>query len=333
MLLGGLGYIGSHAAVALSEAGHEIIIYDNLVNSSEKVIDKLKKIIGRDIPFIKGDIKNTDFLEATLSKYRTDAVLHFAGLKSVEDSIKNPIEYYDNNVLGTISLLKAMANQNIKKLIFSSSATVYGHPNYLPIDESHPLAPTNPYGKTKLYIEGLLEDLVKARPDWKIVSLRYFNPVGSHSSGILRESPKGVPSNLMPYLMLVAQGKLPYLKIFGGDYKTPDGTGVRDYIHIMDLAEGHLAALNYLSNSSGYEVFNLGTGTGFSVVEVVAEFQRASQVNVPHQTVDRRSGDVASCYAAIELAKNKLNWKSKRNLYDMCHSSWVAALEDDKKNK
>ena len=323
LLTGGAGYIGSHTAAALVEAGHSIVIYDNLSNSKVQVIENLEKILGKQVPFVQGDIRDTQLLVATMVKFSVDAVIHLAGLKAVGESVASPLEYYENNVQGTLSLLRAMKAQGVKNLVFSSSATVYGDPQYLPIDESHPVAPTNPYGRTKLQIEQILEDLTIADASLKVISLRYFNPVGAHSSALLGEDPQGIPNNLMPFIARVANGELAELSVFGSNYPTVDGTGVRDYIHVMDLADGHLAALQYLPTSQGYEVFNLGTGVGFSVLEMITAFNAASPKNIPYQVVNRRPGDIASCYAAPDKANSILGWKATRTLAEMCASSWA----------
>ena len=323
LLTGGAGYIGSHTAAALVEAGHSIVIYDNLCNSKVQVIENLEKILGKQVPFVQGDIRDAELLAATMGNFSVDAVIHLAGLKAVGESVASPLEYYENNVQGTLSLLRAMKAQGVKNLVFSSSATVYGDPQYLPIDESHPVAPTNPYGRTKLQIEQILEDLTIADASLKVISLRYFNPVGAHSSALLGEDPQGIPNNLMPFIARVANGELAELSVFGSDYSTVDGTGVRDYIHVMDLAAGHLAALQYLPKSQGYEVFNLGTGVGYSVLEMIAAFNAASQKNIPYKIVNRRPGDIASCYAAPDKANNILGWKATRPLVEMCASSWA----------
>ena len=323
LLTGGAGYIGSHTAAALVEAGHSIVIYDNLSNSKVQVIENLEKILGKQVPFFQGDVRDTELLAATMGKFSVDAVIHLAGLKAVGESVASPLEYYENNVRGTLSLLRAMKAQGVKNLVFSSSATVYGDPQYLPIDESHPVAPTNPYGRTKLQIEQILEDLTIADASLKVISLRYFNPVGAHSSALLGEDPQGIPNNLMPFIARVANGELAELSVFGSDYSTVDGTGVRDYIHFMDLAAGHHAALQYLPKSQGYEVFNLGTGVGYSVLEMIAAFNAASQTNIPYKIVNRRPGDIASCYAAPDKANIILGWKETRSLVEMCASSWA----------
>ena len=322
LLTGGAGYIASHAAIVLMQAGHSVVLYDNLCNSSKTVILNLEKILGRTVVFVEGDIQNTSLLKATMQNYKVDTVIHFAGLKAVGESVKMPLSYYENNVQGTLSLVRAMNELSIKNIIFSSSATVYGDPKYLPIDENHPLAPTNPYGRTKLQIEQILEDVAISDSEWKIINLRYFNPAGAHESSLLGENPRDIPNNLMPYIAQVATGQLAQLQVFGGDYPTDDGTGVRDFIHIMDLAEGHLAALSYLARASGFEVFNLGTGMGYSVLQMISAFEKASKKTIPYAVVSRRAGDIASCYATAKKANTELNWKANRTLAEMCSSGW-----------
>lgn len=323
LLTGGTGYIGSHTAVVMAEAGHQVVLYDNLCNSSADVVDRLEKITGQRMAFVQGDIRDTPLLIDTLQKYKIEAVMHFAGLKAVGESVEKPIEYFDNNVGGAISLIKAMQTNKIKTLVFSSSATVYGDPQYLPIDEEHPTNATNPYGRTKLHIEEMFADLAKSDKSWRIACLRYFNPVGAHDSGLIGENPNGIPNNLMPYIARVVAGKLPYLKVFGNDYPTHDGTGVRDYIHVVDLAEGHIAAINYLAlQASGLSTFNLGTGQGYSVLDVIKAYEAASGQNVPYHFVPRRAGDVATCFARIDQSNALLSWKASRNIRDMCLSSW-----------
>ncbi len=323
LLTGGAGYIGSHTCVTLSNAGYSYVIYDNFCNSSPSVIQRLEKILGKSITFVEGDIRNSELLQKTIQSYHIDGVIHFAGLKAVGESVEHPLNYYENNVQGVLSLLRAMLNLGLKNLVFSSSATVYGDPKYLPIDESHPLSPQNPYGQTKFQIERILEDIVKADPYWKIVILRYFNPAGAHESGLLGESPEGTPNNLMPYIAKVASGKLSELKVFGDDYPTIDGTGVRDYMHVVDLAEGHLAALIYLMQMQGLEVFNLGTGHGSSVLEMIQSYEKASGRKIPYRVVSRRAGDIASCYASVDKARQVLGWSADRSLLDICKSSWI----------
>ncbi|MBT8551984.1 UDP-glucose 4-epimerase GalE [Polynucleobacter paneuropaeus] len=322
LLTGGAGYIGSHTAVALKEAGHSVVIYDNFCNSSKTVLNNLKIILDGAIPYVEGDIRDVALLESTMRDYQIEAVIHFAGLKAVGESVSSPLKYYDNNVVGTLSLIRAMISQNVKNLVFSSSATVYGDPQYLPIDESHPLAPTNPYGRTKLQIEQILEDVTLADSSWKVVNLRYFNPAGAHHSGLLGENPRDIPNNLMPFIAQVATGQLHRLSVFGDDYPTKDGTGVRDFIHVVDLAEGHLAALSYISRSKGFETFNLGTGIGYSVLEMIAAFEGASNKIIPYSVVGRRPGDIASCYASVGKAERVMGWKASRGLGDMCSTGW-----------
>ena len=320
LLTGGAGYIGSHTAVVLSEAGHEVVLLDNFCNSNHSVLGRLQKILGKTLPCIEADVRDTTLVIKTLQDYKIDAVIHFAGLKAVGESVEKPIEYYANNVQGTISLLEAMKLTNIKTLVFSSSATVYGDPQYLPIDENHPISATNAYGRSKLHIEEMLKDVANSDSEWKIICLRYFNPVGAHESGLIGEDPNGIPNNLMPYIAQVASGKLPYLNIYGNDYPTTDGTGVRDYIHVVDLAEGHLAALNYLPKAQAWNAINLGIGRGYSVLEMIAAFEKASGVLIAHQMVPRRMGDIASCCSSTEKAKSLLSWVAKRGLQDMCSS-------------
>ena len=322
LLTGGAGYIGSHAAVVLSQAGHEVLLLDNFCNSRKSVLERLQMILGKTLPCVEGDVRDTALITKTLQDYKIDAVIHFAGLKAVSESVKNPIEYYANNVQGAISLLEAMKLADIKTLIFSSSATVYGNPQYLPIDEDHPTSATNAYGRSKLHIEEMLRDLANSDSKWKIICLRYFNPVGAHESGLIGEGSNGLPNNLMPYIAQVASGKLPYLNVYGNDYPTLDGTGVRDYIHVLDLAEGHLAALDYVKNYTGWIAINLGTGFGVSVIEMISSYQKVIDEKVPFNVVGRRLGDIASCYAKVDRAKNLLNWVAKKNLVDMCSSSW-----------
>jgi UDP-glucose 4-epimerase len=328
LLTGGAGYIGIHVAVALVQAGHSIVIYDNFCNSKIEVIQNLEKVINQKAPFIKGDVRDIHLLQSTMQHYSVDAVIHLAGLKSVGESVANPLEYYENNIGGTLSLLRAMNEQGVKNLVFSSSATVYGDPQYLPIDENHPVAPTNPYGRTKLQIEQMLKDLTTAEPSFKVINLRYFNPVGAHTSALLGENPNGIPNNLLPFISRVATGELSQLKVFGKDYPTVDGTGVRDYVHVMDLAEGHLAALAYLSKSKGFEVFNLGTGQGLSVLQIIEAYEKVSKQKIHFVWSARRPGDIASCYASPEKANKILGWKACRTLVDMCASSWQFQQEN-----
>lgn len=326
LLTGGTGYIGSHTAVVLAQAGHNVVLFDNLSNSKREVVDRLETILGKRPLFIEGDIRDRVLLADTLKVHNIDAVVHFAGLKAVGESVEKPLEYYHNNVYGSLCLIQAMQDAGVKRLVFSSSATVYGEPKYLPIDEAHPTAPTNPYGWNKLHIEQMLSDLAVADSDWRIASLRYFNPVGAHESGLIGEDPNGIPNNLMPYIARVAAGKLPHLNVFGNDYPTPDGTGVRDYIHVMDLAEGHLAALAHLDNQpNSHEFFNLGSGMGNSVMEMLAAFEMASGRAVPHRIQGRRAGDIAEMYSKVSKSKEILEWNALRSLTAMCADAWKFA--------
>lgn len=326
LLTGGAGYIGSHTAVVLAIAGHRVVLFDNLSNSSSEVVKCIERILQSSLQsplaFIEADVRDTVRLKQVLNEHHINAVIHFAGLKAVGESVAKPIEYYANNIQGTISLLQAMSSANVKKLVFSSSATVYGDPQYLPIDEKHPLKATNPYGRSKLHIEEILSDVARSDKDWRINCLRYFNPVGAHESGLIGENPRGIPNNLMPFVMQVAAGKQAELKIFGDDYSTRDGTGVRDYIHVMDLAEGHKAALGFLDKESGWHAINLGTGTGYSVMEILKMFETTNNKVVPFTVTKRRDGDIAECYANPEKAKKTLHWTARHSLADMCASGW-----------
>lgn len=323
LLTGGTGYIASHAAVVLIQAGHDVALFDNLSNSRADVVARLRDITGRELPFVQADIRDTAALVEALQIHACTAVIHFAGLKAVGESVQKPVEYFAHNVQGTISLLQAMQTTGVRQLVFSSSATVYGVPQHLPLDESHSTSATTPYGRSKLHIEEMLADLCVSDPSWRVACLRYFNPVGAHASGLIGEDPRGLPNNLMPYVSKVAAGELSRLGVFGDDYDTPDGTGVRDYIHVMDLAEGHLAALNYLQGHAGWHAVNLGTGHGYSVLDMVKAFERASGRPVPYDIKPRRSGDVASCYANPAKAAALLGWEAKRDLEVMCDSTWV----------
>ncbi|WP_234715811.1 UDP-glucose 4-epimerase GalE [Sphingopyxis macrogoltabida] len=323
LLTGGAGYIGSHVAVSLAAAGHEIVCFDNLSNSRADVIDRIESITGKLVPLVVGDIRDRDGVREAIASHGADAVIHFAGLKAVGESVTDPVRYYDNNVRGTLSLIEAMRDCDVRTLVFSSSATVYGEPQYLPLDEAHPTSATNPYGRTKLMIEEMLGDIAAADPAWRIAVLRYFNPVGAHDSGLIGEDPGGTPNNLMPYISRVAAGRLPELPVFGNDYATPDGTGVRDYIHVGDLADGHVAALSRIGAATDpLSVWNLGTGQGYSVLEMISAFERVNDVPVPHRIEPRRPGDVASCYASPARARDELGWEAKRGLDDMCASTW-----------
>jgi UDP-glucose 4-epimerase len=308
--------------MVLSEAGHEVVIMDNFCNSRKSVLKRLQKILGKALPCVEADVRDTALVTKTLQDYKIDAVIHFSGLKAVGESIEKPIEYYANNVQGTISLLEAMKSVNLKTLAFSSSATVYGDPQYLPIDENHPTSATNAYGRSKLHIEEMLKDVANSDPGWKIICLRYFNPVGAHPIGQMGEDPQGVPNNLMPFITQVAVGKREFLSIFGNDYPTPDGTGVRDYIHVVDLAQGHLAALNYLQHKQQSITVNLGTGKGVSVKEMADTFAKVNGVPLPYKFVDRRPGDVPEYYADTQLAEQELGWKAKLDVARMCQDSW-----------
>jgi len=320
LVTGGTGFIGSHTVVKLLEAGYEVVILDNLSNSKIFVIDRIEKITNKRPLFIEGDIRDKSLLEKLFSDHRIDTVIHFAGLKAVGESVEEPLKYYENNVGGSISLFEAMKEANVKNIIFSSSATVYGEPKELPIKEDHPLNPTNPYGETKLIVENLLRALYRSSPNWKIFILRYFNPVGAHKSGLIGEDPNGIPNNLFPYVAKVAAGDIEKLKVFGDDYDTKDGTGVRDYIHVIDLAGGHLKALEKLSESK-CEVINLGTGQGYSVLEIVKVFEKLSNRTINLSITDRRKGDVASCFADPTKAKVFLNWVALNNMDQMCRDS------------
>lgn len=328
LITGGTGYIGSHTAVVLSQLGYKVVLLDNLSNSNDVVVEKLAQITGQHIPLVIADIRETGVVEETLASYGIDAVVHFAGLKAVGESFEKPIAYYANNVQGTISVLEAMQAQSVKTLLFSSSATVYGQPQYLPLDEKHPTSATNPYGRSKLQIEEVLGDLAASDPMWRIACLRYFNPAGAHESGLIGESPNGLPNNLVPYIAQVIGGKRTQLNVFGNDYPTKDGTGVRDYIHVMDLAEGHASALRYLETHAGWHVINLGTGQGHSVMEMVQAFEKASGRKISLQVAARRPGDVAVCYANPSLASELLGWSAKRSVDDMCFSAWKYQQEN-----
>lgn len=322
LLTGGTGYIGSHAAVVFVEAGHQVVLYDNLSNSRADVLERLVRITGKAIPFVEGDLRDTALLSHTLQAHGIEAVVHFAGLKAAGESVADPVTYYAHNVQGSISLLQAMQANGIKQLIFSSSATVYGEPQYLPIDEAHPTGATNPYGRSKLHIEEMLADLCVADPAWRVACLRYFNPVGAHDSGLIGENPQGVPNNLMPFVAQVASGQRPFLRVFGNDYPTPDGTGVRDYIHVLDLVAGHEAALRFLVGNAGWHAINLGTGQGYSVLQMVRAFEQASGCSIAYEVAARRPGDAASSYASAHKAEVLLAWQARRSLADMCTSTW-----------
>lgn len=322
LVTGGAGYIGSHACVALIEAGYDVVVLDNLCNSSQVALDRLRDICGQTVDFVLGDIRDRACLDALFAAHAVDAVLHFAGLKAVGESVDMPLEYYDNNVTGSLVLLAAMDAAGVSRLVFSSSATVYGDPASVPIKEDFAVAPTSPYGRSKLMVEDILADWQHARPGWSVARLRYFNPVGAHQSGLIGEDPQGHPNNLLPFVAQVAVGRRDRLQVFGDDYPTPDGTGVRDYIHVMDLVEGHVAALDYIARESGLHTINLGTGTGISVLEMVRAFERASGKTIPYDIVGRRAGDIAKCWADSGRASELLQWRASRSLEQMCEDSW-----------
>jgi UDP-glucose 4-epimerase len=322
LVTGGAGYIGSHACVVLMQAGHDVLILDNLCNSRAGVLERLTTICGRRPEFVEGDVRDAEVLDGLFDTHRISAVMHFAGLKAVGESVEKPLEYYDNNVHGTLQLLAAMRRAQVNTFVFSSSATVYGDPAELPIREDFPRSATNPYGRSKLIVEDVLADLQAVEPDWRIARLRYFNPVGAHESGLIGEDPSGIPSNLMPFIAQVAAGKRASLNVWGNDYPTPDGTGVRDYIHVADLAEGHVAALNYLERVGGMLTVNLGTGCGYSVLEMIKAFERASGHAVPYNVAARRPGDIASCWADPGLAAQLIGWKARRGVDQMCADAW-----------
>lgn len=320
LVTGGAGYIGSHTCVALIEAGHDVIVADNLSNSKIEAIDKIKQITKKEVVFYEVDVTNESEVESILKNHKIDGVIHFAGYKAVGESVEKPISYYYNNVVSTLVLSQVCLKYGVQRFVFSSSATVYGD-NKVPFVETMELLPTtNPYGETKAMSERILTDIVKANPSFSVALLRYFNPVGAHKSGLIGEAPNGIPNNLMPYVTQVAKGKLEKLRVFGNDYPTVDGTGVRDYIHVVDLAEGHVAALDHLT--TGVEVFNLGTGKGTSVLELIHAFEKANEIQVPYEIVDRRAGDIASFYADTQKAEKELGWKAKLDVIDMCKDAW-----------
>jgi UDP-glucose 4-epimerase len=321
LVTGGAGYIGSHTCVELLNSGYEVVVFDNFSNSYPEALKRVERITGRKLVVVHGDIRNQSALEGAMREYACTAIIHFAGLKAVGESIENPLAYYDNNVIGSHRLLEAMQSTGVKMLVFSSSATVYGDPRQLPLDEAHPLHPTNPYGRTKMVVEDMLRDVYRAIPDFRIAILRYFNPVGAHESGLIGEDPQGIPNNLMPYIAQVAIGRRALLNVWGGDYTTTDGTGVRDYIHVVDLAVGHIKALENLNKPDCFTI-NLGTGRGYSVLEVVKAFETASGKKVPYVIAPRRPGDIAVCYADPKKAESFLGWSAKRGLDVMCTDVW-----------
>ncbi|MCG9595647.1 UDP-glucose 4-epimerase GalE [Vibrio sp. Isolate25] len=322
LVTGGMGYIGSHTCIQMIEAGMTPVLFDNLYNSKRSVLDRIKQVTGTVPSFIEGDIRDKKKLVSVLKEHQIRAVIHFAGLKAVGESVEKPLEYYDNNVNGTLVLVDAMREAGVKSIVFSSSATVYGDPASVPITEDFPTSATNPYGRSKLMVEECLTDFQQANPDWSITLLRYFNPVGSHPSGNLGEDPQGIPNNLMPFVSQVAVGRRECLSVFGGDYPTKDGTGVRDYIHVMDLADGHVAALRKVGQKDGLHIYNLGTGNGYSVLEMVKAFEIASGKQVPYQIVARRPGDIAECWADPAKAIKELDWKAERTLEEMTTDTW-----------
>ncbi|MBR6237906.1 MAG: UDP-glucose 4-epimerase GalE [Lachnospiraceae bacterium] len=323
LVTGGVGFIGSHTVVELQNAGYDVVILDNLCNASRKVLGRIEAITGKSVPFYEADIRDRKALEDIFAKEKIDSCIHFAGLKAVGESVQKPLEYYDNNIAGTLTLLDVMRNHGCKNIIFSSSATVYGDPAFVPITEECPKGVcTNPYGWTKSMLEQIMSDMQKADPEWNVVLLRYFNPIGAHLSGTIGENPNGIPNNLMPYITQVAVGKREELGVFGDDYDTPDGTGVRDYIHVVDLALGHVKALKKIEEGAGLCIYNLGTGRGYSVLEVVKNFEEASGVKIPYSIRPRRAGDIATCYADASKAKKELGWEAKYGIKEMCEDSW-----------
>jgi len=322
LVTGGAGYIGSHTCLELLESGHQVTVVDNLSNSSEESLRRVEKLTGKSISFVKGDLLDEGVLARLFASHDFHAVIHFAGLKAVGESVEMPVAYYRNNLTGTLNLIHAMDGAGVKNIVFSSSATVYGDPETVPIDEGFPRSATNPYGRSKLIIEEMLEDLIVADSSWRVVLLRYFNPVGAHESGLIGEDPNGIPNNLMPYIAQVAVGKLERLSVFGDDYPTHDGTGVRDFIHVVDLAKGHLCALNSAEEAPGLYVYNLGTGQGTSVLDLVRAFEKASGRDVPYTVAPRRAGDIAACYASPDKALADIGWRAERGVDEMCRDTW-----------
>ena len=323
LVTGGAGYIGSHTCVELLNAGYDVVVVDNLYNASAKALDRVREITGKDLTFYEADVLDAPKMDEIFKKEQVDCVIHFAGLKAVGESVVKPLEYYKNNINGTLVLCEAMRKNGCKNIIFSSSATVYGNPAFIPITEECPKGtPTNPYGWTKWMIEQILTDLHTADPEWNVILLRYFNPIGAHKSGLMGEDPKGIPNNLLPYVAQVAIGKLKCLGVFGDDYDTPDGTGVRDYIHVVDLAAGHVKAINKIKENPGVKIYNLGTGKGYSVLDVVKAFSKACGHDVPYEIKPRRAGDISTCYSDASLAKKELGWEAKYDIYEMCEDSW-----------
>lgn len=323
LVTGGAGYIGSHTCVELLNAGYDVVVVDNLYNASAKALDRVREITGKDLTFYEADVLDAPKMDEIFKKEQVDCVIHFAGLKAVGESVVKPLEYYKNNINGTLVLCEAMRKNGCKNIIFSSSATVYGNPAFIPITEECPKGtPTNPYGWTKWMIEQILTDIHTADPEWNVILLRYFNPIGAHKSGLMGEDPKGIPNNLLPYVAQVAIGKLKCLGVFGDDYDTPDGTGVRDYIHVVDLAAGHVKAINKIKENPGVKIYNLGTGKGYSVLDVVKAFSKACGHDVPYEIKPRRAGDISTCYSDASLAKKELGWEAKYDIDEMCEDSW-----------
>ncbi len=322
LVSGGIGYIGSHTCVELMNKGYEVVIFDNLYNSKIEMLDKIETITGKRPIFYKADMMNKEEMRPIFEEHKFDAVIHFAGLKAVGESVQKPLLYYQNNLTGTMNLAELMNEYGCKRIIFSSSATVYGSPKTVPITEDFPLSTTNPYGTTKLYLERILSDFTVPDPEWSVVLLRYFNPIGAHESGLIGEAPNGIPNNLMPYITQVAIGRLEKLGVFGNDYDTPDGTGVRDYIHVVDLAKGHVNAIDKVTSSTGVNIYNLGTGNGYSVLDIVKAFEAANGVKIPYEIKARRAGDIATCYANPKKAKEELGWEAEYDLERMCKDSW-----------
>ena len=323
LVTGGAGFIGSHTVVELQNAGYEVVVLDNLSNASEKSLERVEQITGKPVKFYKADILDREALNKIFDQEQIDSCIHFAGLKAVGESVQKPWEYYENNISGTLTLVDVMRKHNVKNIIFSSSATVYGDPAFVPITEECPKGQCkNQYGWTKSMLEQILSDIQKADPEWNVVLLRYFNPIGAHPSGLMGENPNGIPNNLMPYITQVAVGKLKELGVFGNDYDTHDGTGVRDYIHVVDLAKGHVKALKKLEDNSGLSIYNLGTGKGYSVLDIVKNFEEATGVKIPYVIKPRRAGDIATCYASAEKAEKELGWKAEHDIKDMCRDSW-----------
>ena len=322
LVTGGCGYIGSHTCVELLDSGYDVVVVDNLSNSKEDVIDKIETITGKKVKFYKEDICNKDKMNEIFTSEKIDAVIHFAGFKAVGESVAKPLMYYRNNIDSTLTLLEVMKEHNCKKIVFSSSATVYGKPASLPITEDFPLQTTNPYGTTKLMIEMILNDLYISDNDWSIAILRYFNPIGAHKSGLIGENPNGIPNNLMPYIVKVANKELQELSVFGNDYDTIDGTGVRDYIHVVDLAKGHIKAIEKVTKDKGIDKYNLGTGKGYSVLQIINTFKTVNNIDVPYKIVDRRPGDIDACYASTKKANDVLNWHAELEIEEMCRDAW-----------